>query len=199
MTTIPPSVIGTASPILADAYTHAQLNALFMSAGFPGDAPEGNKIEKCRNWLRRANAECGDALRMFGALIAEFMDAENTMWGTSAEGADARERIRVALRKDGLSYSRGGHIHGAALSGPSRSLAQRIEAEGIPAIEVEYERAYKAIESDPGAAVTAACTILESVCKSYLEGQGHAMPSKQVLGTLPTDRSSPHAGTIPIQ
>ena len=47
MTTIPPSVIGTASPILADAYTHAQLNALLMSAGFPGDAPEGNKIEKC--------------------------------------------------------------------------------------------------------------------------------------------------------
>jgi hypothetical protein len=45
---------------------------------------------------------------MFGALIAEFMDAENTMWGTSAEGANARERIRAALRKDGLSYSRGG-------------------------------------------------------------------------------------------
>ena len=179
MTTIPPSVIGTASPILADAYTHAQLNALFMSAGFPGDAPEGNKIEKCRNWLRRANAECGDALRMFGALIAEFMDAENTMWGTSAEGADARERIRAALRKDGLSYSRGGHIHGAALSGPSRSLAQRIEAEGIPAIEVEYERAYKAIESDPGAAVTAACTILESVCKSYLEGQAMPCPASR--------------------
>ena len=196
MTTIPPSVIGTASPILADAYTHAQLNALFMSAGFPGDAPEGNKIEKCRNWLRRANAECGDALRMFGALIAEFMDAENTMWGTSAEGADARERIRAALRKDGLSYSRGGHIHGAALSGPSRSLAQRIEAEGIPAIEVEYERAYKAIESDPGAAVTAACTILESVCKSYLEGQGHAMPSKQVLGTLWPQVAS-HLGLSP--
>jgi Abortive infection C-terminus len=184
MATIPPSVIGTASPILADAYTHAQLNALFMSAGFPGDAPDGNKIEKCRNWLRRANAECGDSLRMLGALIAEFMDAENTMWGTSAEGVDARERIRAALGKEGLTYSRGGHIHGAALSGPSLSLAQRIKAEGIPAIEIEYERAYKAIDSDPGAAVTAACAILESVCKSYLEAQGHALPSKQVLGAL---------------
>jgi hypothetical protein len=77
-----------------------------------------------------------------------------------------------------------------------RSLAQRIEAEGIPAIEVEYERAYKAIESDPGAAVTAACTILESVCKSYLEGQGHAMPSKQVLGTLWPQVAS-HLGLSP--
>ena len=100
------------------------------------------------------------------------------------EGVDARERIRAAPRKEGLSYSRGGHIHGAALSGPSRSLAQRIKAEGIPAIEIEYERAYKAIDSDPGAAVTAACAILESVCKSYLEAQGHALPRKQVLGAL---------------
>jgi hypothetical protein len=36
-------------PDLAEAYTHAQLNALFMAAEFSGDAPEGNKIEKCRN------------------------------------------------------------------------------------------------------------------------------------------------------
>jgi hypothetical protein len=61
MALLPPSIIGTVSPILADAYTHAQLNALFMSIGYPGDAPEGNKIEKCRNWLRRANNESDDA------------------------------------------------------------------------------------------------------------------------------------------
>jgi Abortive infection C-terminus len=133
---------------------------------------------------------------MFGALIAEFMDAENTMWGTSAEGIDGRERIRGALGKEGLSYGRGGHIHGAALSGPSRSLAQRLKAEGIPAVEIEYERAYKVIESDPGAAVTAACAILESVCKSYLEAQGHAVPSKQVLGTLWPLVAS-HLGLVP--
>ena len=100
MATIPPSIVGTASPILADAYTHAQLNALFMAAGFPGEAPEGNKIEKCRNWLRRANAEGADPLSMFGALIAEFMDAE-TAWGTSSDGVDARDRIRAALAKEG--------------------------------------------------------------------------------------------------
>jgi hypothetical protein len=196
MATIPPSVIGTASPILADAYTHAQLNALFMSAGFPGDAPEGNKIEKCRNWLRRANAQCQDPLPMLGALIAEFMDSENTLWGTSSDGADPRERIRAVLAKEGLSYSRGGHIHGAALSGPSRSLAERIKAEGISAIEIEYERAYKTIESDPGAAVTAACAILESVCKSYLEAEGHSLPGKQVLGTLWPQVAS-HLGLSP--
>jgi hypothetical protein len=185
MTAIPPSVIGTVSPILAEAYTHAQLNALFMAAGFPGDAPEGNKIEKCRNWLRRANSESSDPLRMFGALIAEFMDAEVSPWVMDrSSGEDLRDRIAAALAREGMSYSRGGYIHGAALSGPSRSLAERIKSDGIKAIEIEYNRAYKSIESDPGAAVTAACAILESVCKCYLEEQRIALPKRQVLGTL---------------
>jgi len=51
----------------------------------------------------------------------------------------------------------------------ARSLAERLKAEGIPAVEIEYERAYKVIESDPGAAVTAACAILESVTRLLAE------------------------------
>ncbi len=196
MALLPPSIIGTVSPMLADAYTHAQLNALFMSAGYPGDAPEGNKIEKCRNWLRRANNESDDALTMFGRLIAEFMDSENTLWGTGSDGVDNRERIRAALAREGLSYSRGGYIHGASLSGPSKSLVERIKAEGVQAIEIEYDRAYKSIEGDPAAAVTAACAILESVCKTYLEEEGQPLPNKQVLGTLWPQVAS-HLGLSP--
>jgi hypothetical protein len=64
------------------------------------------------------------------------------------------------------------------------SLAERIKADGVQVIEIEYERAYKTLESDPGAAVTAACAILESVCKSYLEAEGQQQPGKQVLGQL---------------
>jgi hypothetical protein len=185
MVAIPPSIIGTASPILADAYTHSQLNTRFMSAGFPGEPPEGNKIDKCRNWLARANAESPDPLTIFGTLIAEFMDTEPTpQMLVQNNGTDPRERIRTALAKEGLSYNRGGYIHGASLSGPSRSLAERIKSEGIQAIQIEYDRAYKSIESDPGAALTAACAILESVCKYYLGEAGHELPKKQVLGTL---------------
>jgi len=185
MMLLPPSIIGVVSPILAEKYTHAQLNALFMAAGFPGDPPEGNKTEKCRNWFRRANNENNDPLKGFARLIAEFMDADPTPWVMDhASGEDLRERIFGALAKEGLSYKRGGYIYGASLSGPSRSLADRIKSEGVHSIEIEFDRAYKFIESDTGAAVTAACAILESVCKCYLEEQGLTLPSKQVLGTL---------------
>jgi hypothetical protein len=76
MPLIPPSFIGTVSPILADAFTHSRLNDLFMAAGFPGEVPPGNKSDKVRSWLRRANKECEDPLSMFGQVIAEFMDSE---------------------------------------------------------------------------------------------------------------------------
>jgi hypothetical protein len=95
MTQIPPALIGTTGPILDTHYTHAELNALFMQAGFPGDPPEGNKTQKCLSWLRRANTECADPLGLFGTLIAEVMDAEPTPWRLEQyeKDGDARERI----------------------------------------------------------------------------------------------------------
>jgi hypothetical protein len=92
---------------------HAELNALFMQAGLPGDPPEGNKTQKCLSWLRRANSECADPLSLFGTLIAEVMDAEPTAWRleqytkvivdanetphNAPEAADIRENCRLAL------------------------------------------------------------------------------------------------------
>jgi hypothetical protein len=180
MSKIPPSLIGTAAPALAKAFTHSGLNSLFPAHGFPGDPPEGNKEDKCLAWLRRANASMPDPLRAFGALIGEFMD--NDQWAEFY--AEERTKLVKALSAEKLSYQRGGIILGATLAGPSISLAENLRARGIEALTHEYERAYAAIESDPPAAVTAACAILESVCKTFLEAEGHTLPSKQVLGAL---------------
>ena len=46
------------------------------------------------------------------------------------------------------------------------------------------ERAYQTVESDPEAAVTAACAILESVCQTYLDEEGLPLPSNLTLGPL---------------
>jgi hypothetical protein len=184
MTQIPPALIGTAGPILDAHYTHAEVNALFMQGGFPGDPPEGNKTHKCLSWMRRANAECSDPLKLFGVLIAELMDGEPTAWRLEQyeKEGDARERIRTVMGKEQLSYQRGGYIIGAHLKGPSKSLSELVKAEGLSAVEVEYQRAYTTIGSDPGAAVTAASAILEAVCKHYLVGNREA--SRTFTGTI---------------
>lgn len=192
MTQIPPSIIGAAAHVLEGWYTHAQLNALFDSNSFPGDEPVGtNKLEKCRQWLRRGNTELPDPLASFGQLIAEMMDSEmappyRAAWDTSPleEVPDPRNRIINALAKEGLSYSRGGYIHGANLVGPSKSLRERLKTNGMQTVETEFKRAYDSIESDPPQAVTAACSILEALCKNYLDIEEEEGPNKQVLGNL---------------
>lgn len=199
---IPPSIIGVTAPILADSYTHSQLNALFPSAGFPGDPPPGNKVDKCLGWFRLANNECPDPLARFGRLIAEFMDQppQNSIWEPEQELPESWTRPRAAIRRaladEGLSYQRGGAILGAALTGPSRSLQERLAEEGIPALEREYQRAYDNIERDPGAAVTAGCAILETVCKAYLEAVGEPLPNRQTLGPL-WSATANHLGLSP--
>jgi Abortive infection C-terminus len=189
MPQIPPALIGTTAPILDGHYTHAQLDALFMQVGFPGDPPGGNKTQKCLSWLRTANAECKDPLSLFGSLIAEVMDAEPTpqheQW--YADNGDPRERIKAVLEKEQLSYQRGGYIIGAHLKGPSKSLGERLKAGGLPAVDREYQRAYTSIGSDPGAAVTAACAIVEAVCKHYLETEKIPLPNKQTIAPLWTE------------
>ena len=186
MPKIPPSVIGAAAAILATAYTHNQLDALFMAHDFPGDPPQGSKPSKTLDWLRRANKECTDPLANFGQLIAEFMDAEPL--DTKNPWAEERQKdvdaIKTALARESLAYQRGGYILGAGLAGPSRSLADLLQTKGIEALNQEYNRAYAAIDADPAAAVTAACAILETVCKTFIEAEGHPLPPKQVLGNL---------------
>lgn len=161
-----------------------------LRCGVRGGCPApGNNLHKCQEWLRGANKDAPDtALERFGGVIAEYMDAELAQarpWAPHPnDELDPRARIQAALAKEGLRYQRGGHIMGAALTGPSRSLGDRLKEEGQEAIELEYRRAYDQVEAAPPAAVTAACAILESVCKTYLESEGHALPSKQVLGSL---------------
>lgn len=189
MTKIPLAVIGVAANSLAQYYTHANLDSMFYAAGFPGDPKENaNKVDKCLDWMRRANAECADPLALFGELIGEFMETEQaaTQWWTGEveKDDDHREPLRKVLAKAGLSYASGGRIIGAKVSAPTQSLAERLSLGGLEALEVEYRRAYDTIHSDPPAAITAACAILESLCKTYLEREDIDLPSKATLSPL---------------
>ena len=197
---IPPAIIGTVAPLLAERYTHTELGSLFYSTGFEGD-PGGNKVQKCQEWMRWGNKDFPDeALERLARAIAEYMDAELPIarpWASDTTTLpDPRDTIRDALAREGMSYHRGGVILGVALTGPSRSLADRLKTLGTQPLETEYQRAYAQVEADPPTALTAACAILETLCKTYLEAEGQPMPSKQVLGPL-WAATSAHLGLSP--
>jgi hypothetical protein len=73
------------------------------------------------------------------------------------------------------------------LTGAAKSLSELLQQDGLAAVELEYQRAYSTIASDPGAAITAASAILEAVCKHYLQKKSIALPNKQTLAPLWTE------------
>jgi hypothetical protein len=82
----------------------------------------------------------------------------------------AREKIEKTLARNDLRYVKGGKIVPfKTVAAPSQTLEQLIKEHNIKALEVEFDRALKNVESSPREAVSAASNILESLCKVYIE------------------------------
>lgn len=175
-TKIPAATIGLLSQILPDYYTHNDIDGLFLTASAPENIPEGSKSSKVLTWLRSINAESKSPLEILGVIIGDFMDKEpynSNPFDKSSEDEyakklnDAQAKIIETLAKDGLSYSRGGHISKGG-SIPTLSLQENVEKRGLSAVEIEIKRALNNVESDPLSAVHNAGSVLEAALKAYL-------------------------------
>ncbi len=189
--TIPRPVIATVSEILSQHYSHTQLERLFWSVNAPGETPGSNKLDKCMQWLERIN-EDGDLnpLEVLGSLLKEYMEKEfsKNLWGEPPEWEqrwiEQRKLINSVLTKHGLEYYSGGHVRRGGTAVPTRSLEQILHDRDLPAMEDEFNRAMANIENDPPASLTAACAIIEALCKVYIASRDLDLPKKQTIGPL---------------
>jgi hypothetical protein len=69
----------------------------------------------------------------------------------------------------------------SALGTPSRTLEHLIKEKDFVSLNEEFDRALKSVEASPREAVSAACNILESLFKTYIEEERLEMPAKQDL------------------
>ena len=185
---IPQYLISAIADAVSSIETHASLDSLFMYANAPGDTPDGSKAVKALEWLRRINKECGeDTFAVLGRIIEKYMeevDAPASRW-VDADTENLKKekiaRIKDAVERAGFTYSQGGILFkGEGLA--TKALSELIKKRDISAIDFEFERAIKNIQSSPREAVSAACNILESVFKIYIEEHEHlTMPAKQDL------------------
>lgn len=184
MSLIPSSVIGVVSLVIADYYySHSTLNSLFMSAGAPGDAPEGNCVKKCTDWLKRCNDDPSiDAIEVLGKVIQEYMEKEPAPPlfdnGSPSLFVEGQEKISAILSKNNFSYRINGYITSTGLAPLTKTLEDRFKSGDFSSIEIEFERAVQNISKDPHAAITAASAIIEAVLKVYIEKFGLSMPKR---------------------
>ncbi len=200
-TTIPMPVIVVISDILASRHTHNELNTIFFLNGASGEEPDGSKINKCRTWLSRCNNDPEvDAFKVLGKVIEELMEVDkfDSFGNTVEEHVVARQKVNEILSKHGLSYHTGGQILGATAGLSTKTLKDILKSKDLRGVEQEFQRAISTIESDPPAGLTAACSIVESLCKIYIEDEGLILPSDQTIKPLWKVVSS-HLGFEPGQ
>jgi hypothetical protein len=91
--------------------THPSLDALFISAGAPGDPPALAHHSKWKEWLFRAGQdESVDSLKVLGNILEETMDAPPMEADQRAEWEQRKQLVLEALAADGLQYYRGGRV-----------------------------------------------------------------------------------------
>ena len=178
---LPNPLIADISAIIARAYTGSQLNDLFIRLGEPGDSPTGDKKARVRIWLQHANDDSAiDQLAALGRLLEELMD-RSFPYGDRLGVDRIRSDVTGALERAGFAYRRGGMIVDVKLSGPSTSLESLIRQQKLDQIEIEFDRASRNVQSDPPAAITAACAILEALFKVIIADDGLMLPSEQTV------------------
>jgi hypothetical protein len=182
---IPVPVMAVVSEVIANRYSHAQIDNMMEAAGIEGGSPGGNRQVKARAWLQRANETISDPLKILGKVIIELMEVRDSSYAWDGEVVEPqRERVRKAMADYGLSYQKGGYIVAMGATAVSKSLQDIIRDRDLSGLQTEFDRSYSNIESDPPAAVTASCALLESLFRTYIEEEKLEMPSEQSIKPL---------------
>jgi Abortive infection C-terminus len=188
---IPAHLISALSSAISEWESHTTMDNLFRHANVSGNAPEGNKLSKAQQWLERVNSNDDyNVLEVLGYLLEGYMEVEPTLSDVDFFSDKEpsllpwqQERIDVinkALARANLQYSSRSKVIRASGSA-SRSLKDIIPQLDYISIDQEFNRALKNIEVSPRDAVSAACNILESIFKTYIEEEGLTLPNKQDL------------------
>jgi hypothetical protein len=183
-TEIPRPVRSVVGEILgAHIYSHRRINNLFFECGAKSEPPEGNCADKIERWLGQSEADLGtDPTQLLGAVLENYMELD-AAFGQTKQSA-GQERIREVLAQHGLSYGKGGRIIGASVRSPAKNLSQLLRDRDWESVHREFDRALEYVERDPPSAVTAACAIVESLCKLIIDEESLALPTKQTVKPL---------------
>ncbi len=195
-TPIPLHLIATVSEVLADRFTHQQLNTMFLEAGAPGDVPEGSKPVKCHAWLRRVRDDApAEAVNILGKLLELVMEEDldspegasggGSWWASHVEERGRkRERLKVGLTRVGFTYLSGGKLAHGSAQVASRQLAELIKVRDVPAVEAEFETLARRAAEHPRDALSGAANIVEAVLGEMVAAFGLTPPNNRTLSTL---------------
>jgi Abortive infection C-terminus len=182
---LPAAVKAAVADVLQQLFSGTQIVNIFSEADAPGERPVGaNKTEMSRVWLTRAERE-GIHFAVLGKVLEHVMEVDLDAMYNSEPWVETQKRLTAILGKYGLTYHQGGKVIGGAVRAPTRSLEKFLREGNLTEIERDFDRALESVDKDPPDALTAACTIIETYCRVYIEDRPTlTMPKKQDLASV---------------
>ena len=174
--------------------TGTQLVEFFRHLGL--DLEVGSRVPSVRQLLDEVNGRA-DARRVLTGVIEQVADPREYL-DAPEKLAAVVDYLNARLALDGFELRRRGPRHRlvrTAVEATAASLLrERIEAFDLDSVQRDFDRALA--EGDPEDAITAACSMVESVCKCLLDLMGKERPAKQDIQGL-TREVGRHLGVSP--
>ncbi len=163
-----------------------KIEAFFLDCGLDMRIGQTSRVPATIDFLRNVAArENGDEL--VRRVLLRVCDPRE--YPSEPDKATAvRAHVNAALEADGLSVTvAGGKAHLISRSAAGmvvEPFVSKVSELNFDTVEMEIARALPSVDSDPEDAVTAACSIVEAVCRSILVELGMPLPPKKDIDGL---------------
>ncbi|WP_199721034.1 abortive infection family protein [Azospirillum cavernae] len=163
-----------------------QLERLFGRCNLAFTVGSASRVPSVRAFMMEVSLR-DDGFEMLCKVIEAAVEPRDFV-GDEEKQARAVGYINDYLRSDGIELLKRGNRYQLARAGGfapvADALVEKVVVIDFDTVERDVRRALKQAEEDPEDAVTAACSLLESVCRSILIEMDEPLPDKKDMATL---------------
>ncbi len=156
----------------------------FRSLGYDINSLEGSRVPFTQDLLNGINHK-EDGFEQIVRITERLLDSRDyVMHEDKLE--NVVNHLNEYLKYDGFELTKIGTTYRLVEAGGTAPATEIFGSTtlSLPNVKADFERALSSIESDPEGAITSACSTLESVTKSILDGLGKPYPKDQSIQPL---------------
>jgi hypothetical protein len=163
-----------------------KIESLFLDCGLDMRIGSSSRVPATTQFLRDLAAQW-DSAEHFKRIILRICDPREYI-AFPGKAIAVREHLNAAMEADGFAIAIvGGKVHLVERTGTGlivEPFISKVATLDFDTVQVEIARALPSLNADPEDAVTAACSLIEAVCRSILIELGLPLPPKRDIDGL---------------
>ncbi len=174
----------SSAPSIGLYLTGYEIVKFFRSLGYDVNSLVGSRVPFTQDLLDKINHQ-ENGFEKIVRITERLLDPRDYV-GHEDKLDNVVNHLNEYLKYDGFELTRIGTTYCLVEAGGTAPVTEIFGSTtlSLPNVKTDFERALSSIESDPGGAITSACSTLESVAKSILDGLGKPYPKDQSIQPL---------------